>query len=89
MRSEIENSIRTAADNDPDFRTALIADPAAAVREQFGVEIPDGFTLRVVQESPTEVILVLPSDRSTVILAESDLDSAAGAGYATGHSNCY
>lgn len=88
MRSEIESSIRRDAAADPAFRAALISDPATAISEQYGQGIPGGITLRVVEESADEVILVLPFDRSAMQLSESDLDIATGAEYGPTNGNC-
>ena len=81
MREDIETTIRNDAAADAAFRAALIADPATAISERYGTGVPGGITLRVVEESADEVILVLPFDRSAVQLSESDLDIATGAAY--------
>jgi len=79
MRSKIETQIRDDAATDPAFRAALISDPAAALSERYGTAIPDALSLRVVEESPDEVLLVLPSADFDAMLSESDLDIATGA----------
>ena len=77
MRAEIETSIRRDAEADPAFRAALISDPAAALSERYGTGIPGGITLRVVEESADEVVLVLPAQRGTE-LSELELELVAG-----------
>lgn len=81
MRQTIETQLRTDANTDATFRTALIADPASAIRERYGVAIPDGVNLRVVEESADEVVLVLPSATAGNTLSATDLDAVAGADY--------
>jgi len=72
MRQGIETTIRTDSENDATFRAALVADPAAAVAERYGMTIPEGASLRVVEEQPDEIILVLPAP-SHVQLSEAEL----------------
>jgi hypothetical protein len=58
----VEAMIRARAKRDPGFRTRLRDDPAAAVAETLGVDMVGGVRVRVVEESPDEVVLVLPVD---------------------------
>ena len=81
MREGIESAIRNDAAADATFRAALVSDPTAAISERYGAGVPGGITLRVVEESADEVILVLPFDRSAMQLSETDLDIATGAAY--------
>jgi len=90
MRENIENQIREDAAADAAFRAALIADPAAALSERYGAAIPSGISLRVLEESSDEVILVLPSADLATQLSESDLDVAAGASdYGVTNNHCH
>ena len=50
-----ERLIEKAAE-DETFRAWSIADPKDAVRDELGVEIPDGFTLEVHEEARTPAI---------------------------------
>ena len=77
MRKEIENTIRTDAATDATFRAALIANAGPAITERYGVAIPEGVTVRVLDEQANEVILVLPAQQS-MVLREADLESVAG-----------
>ena len=79
MRSTIETQIREDAANDAAFRAALISDPHQAIAERYGMDIPGGLNVRVVEEAADEVVLVLPIDRSDMAFSESDLDAAMGA----------
>ena len=82
MRKEVENTIRTDAAADAAFRAELLADPSAAIRERYGVAIPDGVNVRVVEEGADEVVLVLPSAMAGNVLTATELDAVAGADYA-------
>jgi len=44
---------------DEEFKQRLLADPAAIAREE-GVAIPDGLTVRVIEDAPGTRTLVLP-----------------------------
>src|SRR4051812_16707718 len=48
------------AEQDPAFRSALLTDPKQALAQAFGVSIPDGITIRVVEDTDDTVYLVLP-----------------------------
>ncbi len=57
----VEAMIRARAGRDPGFRTRLRDDPASAVADMLGIDMADGVRVRVVEESPGEVVLVLPA----------------------------
>jgi hypothetical protein len=61
---------------DEDFKSALLADPRAALRTQ-GIEIPEGITVRVVENSDNVINLVLPKAPDLPLLEEA-LDSLEG-----------
>jgi hypothetical protein len=48
------------AERDPAFRQLLLADPRAAIQEEFGIQVPEQVTLHVVEESADHVYIVLP-----------------------------
>lgn len=62
---------RRAAE-DSDFRRGLIADPKAAVHQEFGIEIPDHIAFHVHQSDLRTVHLVLPPDP---VLDEEQLEA--------------
>lgn len=62
---------------DEDFKRALLADPRLALKAQ-GIEVPDGVTLRVFENSDQVINLVLPK-RPDLALTEEALDASAGA----------
>jgi hypothetical protein len=79
VRGDLETKIRDRAQRDPDFRAGLLSDPNAALSEAFGLEVPPGITVRVIEETSTEVVLALPPaiDPSAPI-PESELAGVAG-----------
>ena len=61
--------------SDPAFRRRLMADPAGTLRRA-GVEIPEGVTIEVVEDTATRVHLILPAHEDEML--DADLDAAVG-----------
>ncbi|WP_281888471.1 NHLP leader peptide family RiPP precursor [Paenibacillus sp. YYML68] len=57
---------------DAAFKAKLIANPKAAVKEAFGVDIPANVNVQVLSESDNQFYLVLPSEPSTVLVGGSN-----------------
>jgi len=62
---------------DEDFKNALKADPKAALRSQ-GIEVPEGVTLNVFENSEDVINLVLPKLPEMALAGEA-LDQSEGA----------
>ena len=60
---------------DEAFRAQLLADPQGAVRDELGLQVPDGFTIEVHEEAANTSHLVLPPSAR---LDEASLEQAAG-----------
>ena len=60
---------------DETFRARLLADPKNAVQDELGVQVPDGFTIKVHEEAADTSHLVLPPSTQ---LDEAALEQAAG-----------
>ena len=80
--TELKARILSRADDDGDFRARLVADPKAAVADETGMTIPEGFKLEVHEDSATTAHLVLPPSPE---LTEAELESVAGAGSTKGY----
>ncbi|WP_439529201.1 hypothetical protein [Pannonibacter sp.] len=75
----LERVIQDRAAVDPGFRAALVADPLAAIAEAFRLAPAPGLKLRVVEEQPGEVVLVLPRETAEADeLSEAELAQASG-----------
>ena len=80
-----EQNGRIAADvyartmTDPEFKAQFIADPAAVLTAA-GVEVPEGLTIKVVENSSTTFHVVLPDPEavSDELLAAASGGSTAG-----------
>ena len=66
--------IEKAGEND-EFRAQLLSDPKSVIESEFGVSVPEGFTLNVHEGSADTAHLVLPPDPS---LTTEQLTAAAG-----------
>lgn len=53
-------SIIIRAWQDEDFKQALLANPRAVLEEVLGVGFPEGVTVFIHEQTPTEVHLILP-----------------------------
>jgi hypothetical protein len=67
---------------DADFKRRLLAEPAAALREA-GIDVPEGLQVRVVENAPGLVHLILPA-RPGDDLSDEQLDQVAASKGAAG-----
>ncbi len=65
------------AGTDPAFREKALADPAAAIKEVSGKELPSNFKLRLVSNEGADLTLVLP-DPASEELSDADLEAVSG-----------
>ena len=72
---ELREQLTKKANSDPAFRERLIADPRAAIKDELGLAVPGGFTVKVHEDQPDTSHLVLPL---TAELGEGDLEQAVG-----------
>jgi hypothetical protein len=56
---------------EPAFKKSLLSEPKKAIKEAFGVEIPENIELKVVEESPSLYYLTLPPNPEDVAISES------------------
>jgi hypothetical protein len=86
-----EQNGRIAADvfartmTDPEFKAQFIADPAA-VLSAAGVEVPEGLTIKVLENSSTTVHVILPDPEAMtdeLLAAASGGSTASSAGTAS------
>ena len=75
--NECINLCKQKAAADAEFRRKLLADPAAAVKEVSGKEIPAGFKIRILENDPAyDATFVLPPLVSGNI-SDRELDEVA------------
>jgi hypothetical protein len=78
MRSQYTDQLIQRAERDDQFRAKLLTDPRAAASEELGVEIPDALDVKVIEEAPDEVILVLPAKSQPGALTDEALAEVTG-----------
>ncbi|WP_183562281.1 NHLP leader peptide family RiPP precursor [Paenibacillus endophyticus] len=72
----LQEQIIQKAWEDAEFKKQLLADPKAAVKEAFGIDIPDSIEVEVVEETANKYYFVLPQNPSD-ISNDGDSDGAA------------
>jgi hypothetical protein len=80
-RAEMERRLVQRSLEDEDFRQRLLDDPKAAVEQEMGSGLPESIEVRVVEESPQTIYLVLPSASPFVEgeeLSDRELEEVAG-----------
>ncbi|HOW27332.1 MAG TPA: NHLP leader peptide family RiPP precursor [Elusimicrobiota bacterium] len=82
--SEIKNAkearekIIKKALTDAGFRKALLADANAAIEKELGVKLPAGIKVKALEDTATQVHLVLPPASKKEGLSEADLGKVSG-----------
>lgn len=66
------------ARHDPEFRNKCLEHPSEAVVEVSGHTIPNGFKLRMVENSGADLTVVLPDFVGDESLSDADLEAVAG-----------
>jgi len=93
-KTEFEEKVIAKALKDEVFRQKLLADPKGCIEAEFGITIPETFSINVVEEKEGEVCIVLPSLESQQgELSETEMESVAGGWsgydcYGTGCADC-
>lgn len=75
-RLALQTVMRRAA-QDSAFRALCLSEPARAVREACGRDLPEGFRLHFVDNARADLTLVLP-DPVASTLSDADLEAVAG-----------
>lgn len=80
-RSLLEADLRSKAGSDAAFRSALMSDPHAVLVDMLGTDPVPGLEIRVLEEAPGEIVLVLPRQIDAGELPDELLDYASGGAY--------
>ena len=60
IRNTAEQNVRDMAAKDPNFRSELIKNPTGTLEKLFGGKLPEGVSVAVHEETPTQLHIVLP-----------------------------
>jgi hypothetical protein len=86
-RAEVERRLVERSLQDEEFRQRLLDDPKGTLEQELGRGLPEGVQVRVVEETPDTIYLVLPSASALGgqggSLSEEELEAVAGGGDAT------
>ena len=79
-RRDIEARLTDRAWKDEEFRRALIEDPRGTLERELEVKLPEEVSLTVLEETPTNRYLVLPTapSRDGGELSDTELEAVAG-----------
>ena len=84
QRKQLEQQLIEKAMKDESFRKQLIENPCAAIEAVTGMKIPETIKIKVLEEDPQTVYLVLPFIHSVdneMELSEADLQAVSGGDY--------
>lgn len=83
-RKELEQEIVAKAWKDEAFKQQLLSNSKETIAKEIGIELPENFQMKVLEETPNTVYFVLPMKPSGIEtegeLSEEALESVAGAG---------
>ena len=77
----VHEQVIARAVKDPAFRQALLSNPRAVLAQEYNVHIPEQVAIRVIEDPPDTISLVLPSqpqEGSVQMLSDADLEAVAG-----------
>lgn len=83
-REEVQERIIAKSWQDETFKQELLSNPKAVFSREVGQELPDTIELRVVEENPNTLYLVLPPKIDANLdgeLSEAELEAVAGGGF--------
>ena len=75
-RAEFERNLAIRAHEDEEFKQRLLNDPKSIYEEELGTQIPESFEVRVIEEEPNSLFMVLPR-KNEAPTAEGELSEAA------------
>jgi hypothetical protein len=79
QQQDVSRQLAERAARDPQFRQRLIDNPRQAVQEELGLDIPGDVEITVLEETPSQVYVILPAGiTSGQGLSDADLERAAG-----------
>lgn len=77
-KQDPKSAVIQKALTDPAFKAELLKNPAAAVEKATGLKLPPGVQIKIVEDSASNVHLVLPPSAPKGELGAADLSKVAG-----------
>ena len=81
---ELEQKIIEKAMKDETFRKQLIENPSATLNNEFGFATPESVEIKVLEEEPGKIYIVLPraaADSSGEELSDAELQNVSGGSF--------
>jgi nitrile hydratase alpha subunit len=78
-RQDFEARLVARAWSDEGYRARLRSDPRGAIEEETGITVPESITIEVLEETPEQAYLVIPTNR--VEIADDELEASGGGDY--------
>jgi hypothetical protein len=81
QRQLLEQQLIEKALKNESFRKQLIENPGATIEAETGMKIPETINIKILEEDPQTVYLILPQDpalNTEMELSEAELESVAG-----------
>ena len=81
-RESLLDKLVEKVEEDSDFHGRLLANPRSALKEDFGIEVPEDVNVVVHQDDSRTAHIVLPDSTE---LTDAQLQQAAGGDFCNGH----
>lgn len=79
IEQTVQEQVITRAVKDVTFRERLLANPEAALASEYNVHLPENVAVRIIEEAPNTLSIILPPQEETLQeLSDEDLEAAAG-----------
>ena len=78
-RGEIQDLLTKFSKSNPKYREALIKNPKMVLEGQMGGKLPEGVSVKAVEESPSTIYVVVPYvPKAGAELSDNELEAVAG-----------
>jgi type IV secretory pathway VirB4 component len=77
-RSEIEGKLIAKAWKDETFKKEFVNDPRKILTKELGIQIPETVEIKVFEETPNAIYMVLPMNPNSEELSDMELEGVAG-----------
>jgi len=88
QRKDLDQKLIEKALKNEAFREQLLENPEVAIEQEMGMKIPEPMKIKIVEEDPQTIYLVLPyvpASETQVELSETELQEIAGGGTHLGY----